>query len=133
MPRLAIAARERAVRDAAQQRLKERVLAALGRSWVVLVSEDLLGDESAEELLGLGHRSAPDRGDGRWGEALTQDGRVLHDRALRGFETVEPRRDQGLEGLRHVELLDLPGHHVPGPPLRQEAAIQQHPHGLDGV
>ena len=38
-----------------------------------------------------------------------------------------------MQGLGHLEVADVAGHDVTGPLLHEQAAVLQHPDGLDGV
>ena len=75
---LAVGLGERAVRDLADERLDERVLAALRaarvrRGW----DEQLAPDERPQARLELGLGDARDRGEGGRREALAEDGRIV--------------------------------------------------------
>src|SRR5207244_2538840 len=60
-------------------------------------------------------------------------GAVLEHASLVRREPVEAGGDERMERLRHVELLDGSRRTVNGALLRQQAAVEQHAHGLDGV
>ena len=50
-----------------------------------------------------------------------------------GDEPVESRRDQGMQGLGHLERVDLADELVDGAFLYEQAAVEQHPHRLHRV
>ena len=133
MPRLAVAARERLVRDLAQKLLQEAVLPALGPARIRLERQHLLAHERTEDGLELVGAQPGERGDRALGERLAENADVLDELPLLGGEAVEPRGRECMERLRHLERLDLGGRPVDGAVLREEAAIEQHPDRLDGV
>ncbi len=69
----------------------------------------------------------------RGGERLAEHRSVLEQAPLLRCETVQARRDQSVQRLRHLERLDFPRRPVDGALLHEQAAIEQHPHRLDRV
>ena len=132
MPGTALSLRERLVGDVADEVLEEAVLAVLGRARVGLHTEHLLAREGDEHRLevGVGARKRRQRVSR---EGLAEHGRVLEQSTLLRREPVEPRGDQCVQRLRHLERLDLARQPVRGAVLDEQAAVEQHPHGLDRV
>ena len=58
---------------------------------------------------------------------------VLEQPPLLGGEPVEPRGDERVQRLGHVERLDRPGRPVDVAFAGEQAAVEQHPHRLDRV
>ena len=108
MPGLAIALRERLVRDVSHEVLEEAVLPPFGRAGVGLEEEDLLAHERAEGRLDAVVRCAGDRGDCIDDERLAEDRRVLDEFALGRLEAVDARGDERVQRLGHRERVDLP-------------------------
>ncbi len=130
---LARAARQHPVRDRAQQRLEEVVLASLGRARIIIAGEHLLGHEPIEDRLDLGLGPAAHRRCGGRGERLAEHGGILEQRALAGRKPVEPRGDERLQRLGHVEVRDVSGDHVPRAFLGEQATVLEHADRLDRV
>ena len=120
------------VRDVAHEVLEEPVLPVLGRTGVCLNPEHLLADERTEERLdpGIAPRECRECVES---ECLTEHGRVLEQPPLLWRQPVEPGCDQGVQRLRHLERLDRPRQPVRGALLHEQAAVEQHPYGLDRV
>ena len=74
-----------------------------------------------------------DRGDRGGGERLTEHRGVLQQRALRGRQPVEPRRDERVQRLGHLEIGDVAGDDVARALLNEHAAILEHADRLDRV
>ena len=100
VPRAAVPARERAVRDLLDQRLDEPILAALRRARIGLDLEQLAANQGAQARLQVIGR-AGDRGQRIGGEDLAKDGGVLEERAVGRLESVQPRGDERAERVRH--------------------------------
>ena len=122
MADLAVALGQRVVGDLADERLDERVLAALGAAGVGLVREQLAPHERPQPrlevgLLDPGHDREPGQR-----EALAEDGGV-HDEAPVGrVEAVEPGGDQ-----RGQRLRDGQGGEVAGRGVRAVARLVSRP------
>ena len=129
----ALPPRQRLVGDPADQVLEEPVLAALGRARVGLDREQLLADQPAEERFQPFGAGAADRRQGGAGEGLAEHGGVLEQPALLRGEPVEAGRDQGVQGLGDLQVLDRAGDVVAVAAAFQQAPVQQHPHRLDRV
>ncbi len=124
---------QRVVRDPLEQILKEAVLAELGRARVGLNRKDLLAHERGEERVELSLVQAGQRPQAGLRERLAEHGGVLEQPPLVRLETVEPRRDQGVERLGDVERLDRSGRPVHVSFAGQKAAVEQHAYRLDRV
>ena len=131
--RLALGLREHLVRDLLDDVLQEGVLAALGRARIGLHRDDLLAQQRGEQRLELVGVAPAERRQPELGERLAEHRGVLDDAPLLGAEPVEPRRDQRVQRLGHLERLDHAGRPVDVALLDEEAAVEQHPHGLDRV
>ena len=102
--RLAVAARQRLVRDALDERLDEPVLAALGRARVGVQHEHLLARERREHRLECLLVDARERRERRRGaNVLPSTAASWSSRRSSGVEPVEPRGDQRVQRLGHVE------------------------------
>ena len=66
-------------------------------------------------------------------ERLAEHRRVLEDPPLFRREAVEPRCDQRVQRLRHLERADLADRAVDRALLHEQAAVEQHPHRLDRI
>ena len=66
-------------------------------------------------------------------KVLPEHRRVFEHPPLRRPEAVQPRRDQRVQGLGHLERADLRGRDVAVPVGAHEPAVEQHPDGLDRV
>ena len=66
-------------------------------------------------------------------ERLPEDRGVLHDGTLVGREVVDARRDQRVQGLRHLERPDRARDRVPVSLRLEQAPVEQHAHRLDRV
>ena len=108
-------ARERLVRDLAEQVLEEGVLPALRRPRIRLQREHLLPHERAQQRLELAPRPSRQRGERLLREALAEHGRVLKEASLLRVEPVQPRGDERVQRLRDLERLDRPGRPVVRP------------------
>ena len=133
MARLSVAPCERVVRDALDERLQEAVLAPLRRARVGLDREQLLAHERVEDRLELDLGDSGDRRQTLLRERLAEHGCVLEHVALLRFEPVQPRSDQGVQRLGHLERLDRTADAESVALTLQQAAVEQHPDGLDGV
>ncbi len=92
VPSAPVSPRQRRVRDLADERLDESILAALRRARVGLELEELAADEIAQtELdLRLGLGSTAHRSQDRGHERLAEDRGVLDEHAVGRLEGVEP-------------------------------------------
>jgi hypothetical protein len=100
---LALLLRERVVGDLPHKVLQEAVLAALGRPGVGLQREDLLAEQRLEQRLDLGFGQPRDARKTLLEERLAQNRPVLNHPSLVVRESVESRRDQGVQRLWHFE------------------------------
>src|SRR5881397_2005391 len=66
-------------------------------------------------------------------ERPAEDGRVLHQPALLGRQTVEACCDEGLESFGDLERLDLAGQTKGVAFTYEQTAVDEHPDCLDGV
>ena len=133
MPVAAVTLGQRRVRDLADERLDEAVLAAFRRPRVDLLDEDLAPDETAQSRLELGRVGC---GDGRQpgrGEALAEDGRVLEEGPIGRVERVEACGDERVQGLRDGKLGQVADGDVPPVALGEPFVGDEHPDGLDRV
>ena len=128
-----LVARQRLVRDVADEVLQEAVLAVLGRARVGLQAQHLLAHERGEQRLELLGREPRQRPQAVAGERLAEHGAVRKKPALVGGEAVQPRGDQCVQRLRHLELADLRDRTIHGAVLRDQAAVEEHSHRLDGI
>ena len=133
MLRLAVAPRQRLVRDALHEVLEEPVLSALRRTRIGLDGQHLLADQRREEMLELRRGEPADCREGLLREGLAEDRRVLDRSSFPRRESVQTGGDEGLEGLRNVERVDGSGGSVHRSLLHEEPAVQQHANGLDRV
>jgi hypothetical protein len=130
---LAVAPRQRPVRDLADERLDERVLAALGRSRVGVQHEQLAPDEGPQVPDERRLLEAADRGERRRREALAEHRGVLQEGAVGRLEGVETARDEGSQRLRHGEVGQIAGRPVDAVDERESTLREQHADRLDGV
>ncbi len=130
---LALGLRQHLVRDRLDDVLQEGVLAAFRRAGIGLHRDDLLAEQRGEERLQLLGIAPAERRQSELVERLAEHGGVLDDAPLLCAEPVEPCRDKSLKRLGHLERLDHAGRPVDMPFLDEEAAVEQHPHGLDRV
>ena len=72
-------------------------------------------------------------GEGGDGEALAEDRRVVHERALVREEAVEARCDERREGLRHGQIGQVAGGHGAAVAQGEPALGEKHAHGLHRV
>ena len=108
-------------------------MATLGRARIGDEDEYLLPDECVEGSLELLDFEPRDSGEAAAREGLTEDGRGLDCKALRRRQAVEPGRDERVQRLRDVERRDLAARDECVAVARQQATVEQHPHGLDRV
>ena len=130
---LLLLARERVVRDPLDEGLEKGVVATLGRARVGLERQQVLAHERCEDGL---QRLLVHPGQGSQAglrEGLAEHGGVFDHPPLHLLEAVEPRGDQRVQGLRHLERLDLSVGHVDVALAAQQPAVEQHAHGLHGV
>ncbi len=124
---------ERLVGDVTHEVLQEAVLAVLGRARIRLNREHLLAHERRKhgiERVGVKPR---EREQPFPRERLAEDRAVREQASLLRREAVEPGGDQRMERLGHLELADLADRCVHGAVLHEQAAVEQHAHGLDRV
>jgi hypothetical protein len=107
--RPALAPREHLVGDRAQQRLGERVLAAVGRQRVGAHGKDLLANERGQRFLQLLLAESAERSRRAAREAAAEHRHRLHELALVGSEGIEAGGEQGAERGGHVEVAELAG------------------------
>ena len=131
--RFALPLGQRLVRDVADEVLQKAVLTALRRTRVRLDAQNLLSHEACQQRLDLAIGARRQRRKCRVREGLAEHRAVLQQSPLLGGETVEPRRDQRVQRLGHLERLDLAGRRVDRAVLDEQAAVEQHPHRLDCV
>jgi hypothetical protein len=133
MPCLALAFRQRLVGDVADEVLQEAVLAVLGRPRIGLHPEHLLAHQPQQQRLQL-RLGRPRQGRQRGPrERLAQHRPVLQQPSLLRRQTIQARGDQRVQGLRHLQRLDLARRRVDWPVLGEQTAVEQHPHGLHRV
>src|SRR5207244_2592022 len=113
--------------------LEEAVLAVLGGARVGLDGQDLLAYERGEEGLELGPGEPADRRQPLLRERLAKYCAVLEQAPLVGREAVQTGSDQRLECFRHLERLDRPHWPIHRALLYEQAAVEEHADGLDGV
>jgi hypothetical protein len=133
MALLAVLARQRLVGDPLQQILEEGVLAALGRAGIRLEGKDLLAHESRDDAVELLAGEARQRREPLAREALAENRRILDKLPLLRPEAVEARGRKRVQRLGNVEALHLPGERVALSLALEQPAVEEHPHGLDGV
>src|SRR5205823_11837227 len=104
------------------KRLQEAVVAALGRARVGLKRQEVLAYERGEDRLQRLLTPSGQRGQAGPCEGFAEHGGVLDHAPLRRLEVVEPSSDQRVQGLRHLEGLDL---------ALEQSTIDQHSNGLD--
>ena len=121
------------VRDVADEVLQEAVLAVLRRARVGLKRDDLLAHERMKQCVELRLAEPGECGERCARKRLSEHGSVLQQPALLRRQTVETGGDQRMQGFRHLECLDLADGSVDGAFLDERAAVEQHPHGLDGI
>jgi hypothetical protein len=131
--RLALAPRDRLVGDPLDEVLEEGVLPVLGRAPVGLDREQLLANERRERGFELRLGQTCERAQSLLREDLAEHRRVLEQPPLISGEAVEARGDQRVQRLRHLERPDRTERPVRVPLAREQAAIEQHAHRLDGV
>ena len=131
---LAVALGEGVVGDLPDEGLHESVLAPLRRAGIGLVGQQLPAHQRPEPRFQGG------RVDARYGaetgrrEALAQNGGIEHQRAVRGVEAVEARRDERGERLGDGEGREVTDGGVGAVAAGGQAALgEQHPHRLDGI
>ena len=95
--------------------------------------EELPPDQLAQPRLDLLPAQAGDGRQAFHGEAHADDRGVLHQRAILGWQHVQPCRDQRVERLGDVEGPDLAHEDVGVVAGFERAAVDQHPDGLHGV
>ena len=88
---------------------------------------------SRQLLLQGGVVAAVDDGKRLDRERVAQHGGVLEEGTLLGWEGIEARRDERLKGLGDLEGPELSGDRVGAVALDEDVAVDEHPHGLDGV
>ena len=133
MPGLAVAPGERLVGDTPHEVLQEPVLPALRRAWVGLYAEHLLPHEAGQKRIELALCDSRELGQGLFREGLAEHRCVLEQSALLRGQPVEARCDETLQRLRDLELGNLAGQPVGAVLLDEQAAVEQHANGLDGV
>src|SRR5215208_4225109 len=131
--RLALPPRDRLVGHPLDEVLNERVLAVLRRARIRLDREQLLAHERPEQGLELGVGKPGQRRQSLLRERLAHDGGILEQAPLLGGETVEPRRDQRVQGLGHLERADRPDRSVYVIVPLEQTAVEQHAYRLDRV
>ena len=104
-----------------------------GESGSSLDREDLLAQQRLQMRLELGLAEAGERGEPLARERLAEHGRILHEPPLDRLERVEPRGRERVQRLGDLERLDRAGRAVLVAVTLQQAAVEQHPHGLDRV
>ena len=133
MLRLALLLRERLVGDALHEVLQEPVLPAFGGSGIRLYLQDLLAHERGEQRFELVAPDARHGGEAGLRERLAHHSGVLQDAPLLSGKSVQPRRDQRVQRLRHLEILDLGRESVLRAFLPQQSAVEQHANRLHRV
>ncbi len=104
VPCLALGPGQHVVGDGSDERLREGVLAALGRELVRPDGQDLLAHERAQQLVETARVAVGDRLDRLAGEAPAQHRALLNEASLVGAEGVESRRDERRQPRRDLEL-----------------------------
>ena len=79
------------------------MLAPGRRPRIGLDGQDLLAHQGVEPRLESVGRLSRERGERFDGERLAEHGGVLQDRPVGGRQPVEPGRDEGMQGRRHLE------------------------------
>ena len=125
--------REHLVGDRPQQRLRERVLTAIGREGIGADREHLLADEAFEQRAQSLLRQVCERRRRRARETAAEHRHRPDQVALLRLEGVEPRRQQRAQACRDVEVAELAGELEAIARLDQHAAVGQRPDGLDRV
>ena len=134
MQRSTIGARERGLSNLAQDGLHELILAAFGRARIDVDLEHLAPDEGSQHLAARVRRLTGDGRERFEGETLADHGRGLDEPPIVFAKRVEPRRDQGVERVRHGNVGGVALHLVAAVPGGHEvAAVDQHAHRLDRV
>ena len=113
--------------------MDEAVLPALGRARIDVQLEELSPDEVAQPWLECRRVLAGDRRQPGDREAQSEHGRLLHDGTVRRVEAVQPRRDQGLERLRNLEVREVADGAIGTVDELQLALVEEHPDRLDRV
>jgi len=131
--RRALAFGERLVGDVANEVLQEAVLTALGRARIGLHPEHFLAHQPGQQRLQLRLGRRRERGKRRQREGLAEHRSVLQQPPLLGQEAIQAGGDQRVQGLGHLERLDLARRRVHGSLLGEQTAIEQHPHRLDRI
>ena len=130
---LALPLRECLVGNMTDEVLQEPVLTALGRARIRLHAQHLLAHQPGQQRLELLYGCAGEGRERLPGEGLPEHRPVLEQAPLLLGEPVEAGCDQGMEGFRHLERLDLSRRRVDGPVLIEQAAVEQHPHRLHRI
>ena len=131
--RLAVAAGERLVGDRSCDRLHEAELPEVGRERIAVAVDQLLAGQRCERPVDLVGVQAADRRQTLGGERLAQHGRLLQRPPLPRGQRVKPRRHQGMQRLRDLQLADVAGGADDAVVVFEQAPVEQHAHRLDGV
>ena len=130
---LAVALRERVVRDLPDEALDEGVLATLGGARVHVADEQLASDERQQPWLQFSCHGAGDRRQSGDAKALPEDGGIGHELAVCRLQAIEARRDERGQRLRDGHVVESPDRQVRAALEHEAALCQQHPDRLHGV
>ena len=133
MAGLALALGQRLVGDVADEVLQEAVLAALRGAGVRLQGQDFLAYQDGEKRFEFGFGQPAQSSERTQRERLAEHRPVLQQPSLLSSKPVQARGDQRMQGLWHLEGLDLTRGPIDRAVLGEQAAIQEHPHRLHRI
>ncbi len=125
--------REAFVGDRTNEVLQEPVLTALGRARVELHRDDLFAHEAVQELVESVHIEADELGQRAAPEGLAENRRLLEQTPLIGREAVEARSNEGVKCVGDLEGRDRTDRLVTQALSHEQATVDEHAHGLDGI
>src|SRR5262249_56076717 len=94
-------------------------------AWIEVDRKELLADQVVERRRKRHLVAAAERRKTLYAKGLPEDSRVLDQLALGRLETVESRRDEGVQRLGHVDLPDWADDLQPVPVAGEGAPVEQ--------
>src|SRR4029077_18481628 len=105
----------------------------LGRAWVGLERHHLLAYERGKQRIELRLSLTGESGKPSACERLAEHRSVLEQTPFVCGEAVKPRCDQRVQRLGNLKRVDRADRPIHRALLDERAAVEQHPHRLDGV